>query len=453
MTTKPYITGHYTPVVDEITAEELPVTGRIPAELSGRYFRNGHNPQPGEVPTHWFKGAGMIHGIRLRDGKAEWYRNRWIRTPALDGLPYIGADGIPNLAASGAATNIIAHGGRVLALQEANLPFELTPELDTIGVFDYEGRLTGPMTAHPHVDPASGELVFFGYSPFPPHLTYHVADAKGALVRSEVVEGAGPSLMHDFALTERYVVWLDLPVVFDMREESGIPYRWSDEYPARMGVMPRLGPAVPRWFEVEPAALLHVTNAYEDELGRVVVDGPRFDRSAWEQSWKWWVGAPGYAPEPLVGATAHRWILDPRSGRVTEQPLDDIVTEFPRVRDDNVGRPYRYSYSVGFPGVDLREYALVKHDAVTGTHGLAPLGPGRMPGETVIVPADGGTAEDDGYLLTVVSDLATDASELLVLDARDPAAEPVATITLPRRVPSGIHGNWIDDAQLPDDTA
>ncbi|MGW9068451.1 carotenoid oxygenase family protein, partial [Streptomyces yangpuensis] len=88
-TAKPYLTGHYTPVADEITATGLSVEGTLPPELTGRLIRNSHNPKPGITPTHWFKGSGMVHGIRLRDGRAEWYRNRWVHTPALDGAPYM----------------------------------------------------------------------------------------------------------------------------------------------------------------------------------------------------------------------------------------------------------------------------------------------------------------------------------------------------------------------------
>ncbi|MCP9206678.1 carotenoid oxygenase family protein [Streptomyces sp. NEAU-Y11] len=443
---KPYVSGHYTPVVDEVTAHGLTVHGTLPPELNGRYFRNGHNPKPGYTPTHWFKGSGMIHGVRLRDGRAEWYRNRWVRTLALDGVPYLSASGVPDLKVSEAATHVIEHAGRILALQEASLPYEMTPELDTVGAFDFGGTLKTAMTAHPKTDPATGELHFFAYGPFPPHLTYYVADAAGAIVRAETVDGAGPSLMHDFGLTRQHVVWLDLPIVFNPAEQSGIPYRWSDTYTPRIGVMPRSGPATVRWFEVEPGALLHVANAYEDERGRIVLTGPRYDRGAWEQTWKWWTGAPGYATEPMVGATAHRWILDPATGRAVEETVDDFVTEFPSINEDMTGAPHRFDYAVAFPGSGLGEYAIVKYDHTTGARELVPMGPGRMPGEAVFVPAAGATREDDGYLLTVVSDLEQDASQLLILDASALSDTPVATVELPRRVPSGIHGSWIADA-------
>ncbi|MFI1577239.1 carotenoid oxygenase family protein [Embleya sp. NPDC020630] len=442
---KPYLAEHFAPVADEIDRRDLKVRGMLPPELNGRYIRNGHNPRPGDVPSHWFRGSGMLHGIRLRAGRAEWYRNRWVRTPAWNGAPYVRADGSVDLTASIAGTHIVEHAGRLLALQEANLPFEVTRELDTVGPYDFAGGLTTAMTAHPKTDPGTGELHFFGYSPTPPYLTYHVASPRGRIIRSEVICGAGPSLMHDFGLTRRHVVWLDLPVVFNPAESSGVPYRWSESYAPRIGVMPRTGPAVPTWFEVSPGMVLHVANAYEDARGRIVLEAPRFDRAAWETSWRWWVGAPGYPESPVVGATSHRWILDPASGVAGEQELDSLVVEFPKIDARAVGRPHRFGYVSAFPGAGLREYAIVKYDRVSGERWIAGQGRDRMPGEAVFVPAEGGTAEDDGYLLTVVGDLARNASELLVLDARRITAPPIAVVELPRRVPAGIHGSWIPD--------
>ena len=438
---KPYIAGHYAPTPDELTAVELTVHGTLPSDLNGRYFRNGHNPKPGVTPTHWFRGAGMVHGIRLANGHAEWYRNRWVKTPYLDGVPFTGTE----LDVSPAATSIIFHGGRYLALQEANLPWEVTGELETVGPYDFGGKLTSAMTAHPKVDPQTGELHFFSYGPFAPYLVYHVAAASGELVRSTVIEGAGPSLMHDFAITREHAVFICAPVVFDEAEQSGIPYRWHDDAPFRIGVLPRHEPnAAVTWFDIaDPATILHVANSYIDPAGRIVLESPRFDRAAWETSWKWWVGAPGYTETPGVGSTFHRWILDPATGKATEEALDDLVTEFPAINDDHTGAPYRYSYALGFPGAGLTGYHTVKFDLRTGERLLYGHGYGRMPGEAVFAPAEGTSREDDGYLLTIVSDVLTDTSQLLVMDASDMTV--LATVDLPQRVPAGIHGHWIPD--------
>lgn len=229
------------------------------------------------------------------------------------------------------------------------------------------------------------------YSPFPPHLIYYTASPAGHITRAEVIADAGPSLMHDFAITTEHVLFFDLPVVFNPAEQSGIPYRWSDSYQPRIGVLPRTGPAVVQWFEVEPSALLHSANAYVDEAGRIVLDGPRYDRTSWESTWKWWVGAPGYCPVPGVGMTGYRWVLDPATGKATEEMTDDLVTEFPTIDNRLVGLPNRHSYALAFPGSGRSDWAVVKYDHKTGQRRVAELGSDRLPGEPYFVPADGGT--------------------------------------------------------------
>ncbi|MFI5975438.1 carotenoid oxygenase family protein [Streptomyces sp. NPDC051452] len=444
---KPYLSGHYTPHVDEITVYDLVVEGRLPPELSGRLIRNGHNPKPGVTPTHWFKGSGMVHGIRIRDGRAEWYRNRWVRTPALEGAPYMTEHG-PDLTASTAGTHVIEHAGRLLALCESNLPFELTDELATVGAYDFDGKLTNVMTAHPKHDPVSGELHFFSSSPFPPYLTYHVASEKGELVHSEEVPGATAALKHDFAITERYVVFVEGTVTFDHTETSGIPYAWKDEQPARIGVMPRGrgGAASIRWFDVEPGSMLHAANAYEDGRGDIVLEGPTVDREGFHTSWNWWVGSPDRGAVPNSRSYNRQWVIGLGSGTVRERIVDDLVVEFPTINEDVMGREHRFQYAISFPDErGVGNFGVVKYDRTTGGRQVRHVGDGQLPGEAVFVPAEGGTSEDDGYLLTVVSDLHADASRLLVLDASDILRGPVATVHLPRRVVAGIHGSWIAD--------
>lgn len=447
---KPYLTGHYTPVADEITSTDLVVEGTLPPELTGRLIRNSHNPKPGITPTHWFKGSGMVHGIRLREGRAEWYRNRWVHTPALEGAPYMTERG-PDLTASTAGTHVIEHGGRLLALCESALPFELTAELETVGAFDWDGRLTSAMTAHPKEDPVTGELHFFASSPFPPYLIHHVSSPDGQVLRSQEVPGASAALKHDFAITENHVVFLEGSVAFDATEPSGIPYAWSDAQESRIGVMPRgeKGAEKVRWFGIEQGYAMHFANAYEDALGRIVIEGPTVGRRAWQRSWNWWVGAPDRGAEPNSGSRNRRWTVDLAAGRVREEQMDDLTVEFPTINEARTGREHRYQYALSFPDDQgIGNHALVKYDRRTGERQSSPVGTGQLPSEAVFVQAEGATDEDAGYLLTVVSDLNADASKLLVLDASDLAVPPVATVHLPRRVPAMIHGSWIADAGL-----
>ncbi|WP_327087006.1 carotenoid oxygenase family protein [Nonomuraea sp. NBC_01738] len=428
-----YLSGPLAPVPDEIDAHDLEVTGALPPELTGRYFRNGPNPRPGEDPGHWFGGHGMLHGIRLRDGRAEWYRNRWVRTSRFtDDAPLIGEKGL-DLAATQANTHVIRHNDRILALIEVGLPYEVTPELETVGPCDFGGKLTTGMTAHPKQDPVTGDLLFFGYGFFPPYVTFHRLSAQGELVESREIEVPGATMMHDFAITENYLVWLDLPMTFDLTRGMSMPYAWDENYGARIGLTPRAG-GVTRWFDVDPCYVFHVGNAWEDEKGRVVLNAARYSESVFTGLWAWMGGAddPAQRAAAASSATLHRWTLDPATGRLGEEALDDRNVEFPTYNDALTGRASRYLYTVG-------DHGIVKYDQRSGA--ASELKTGGHTGEAVFVAAEGATGEDHGWLLSVVT--SGEASELLVADARD--LTQVASVRLPRRVPAGFHGSWMED--------
>lgn len=448
-TSPPYLTGHLAPVPDEIEARDLAVTGVLPPELTGRYFRNGPNPLPGQDPGHWFMGAGMLHGIRLRDGRAEWYRNRWTRTRALEGHPFIRPDGTFDRTAVVANTHVVEHGGKIMALVENGFPYVVTPELDTVGPDDFAGRLTTAMTAHPKTDPATGELHFFGYGFAPPFLTYHRLDAAGTLVESAAIDVPGPTMMHDFAITEHHAVFMDLPMTFQFRQ--GMPYAWDESYGARLGVMPLDRPGEVRWFEIDPCYVFHVGNAHEDAAGQIVLDAARYAPADVTALWD------SLGPDPAGHASAaastglarlHRWTLDPATGAVTESALAERGLEFPTLDDERVGRPSRYLYAVADPGHEGGESAILRYDAEQGSTSAHALAADVMAGEAVFVPAAGvDRGEDEGWLLSITTTRDGKASELLVLDASDVSAAPVAAVTLPRGVPAGFHGSWIADAR------
>jgi carotenoid cleavage dioxygenase-like enzyme len=404
-----YLAGRFAPVPDEIDAVDLPVEGTLPPELDGRYLRNGPNPLPGTDPGHWFAGHGMLHGVRMRGGRAEWYRNRWVRTRALEGRPFLTDHG-PDLTAVVANTHIVEHAGRLLALVESGFPYEVDRDLGTVGPCDFGGRLTTAMTAHPKTDPTTGELHFFGYSPFPPYLTYHRLSAAGELVVSRPVDVAGPTMMHDFAITANHVVWLDLPIVFSAEGLGGaLPYVWDESYGARLGVMRFDDPTGHvRWFEIDPCYVFHVGTAHEDAAGRIVLDGARY--AAADAAAMWGAGVTGRRSRPSTAAAAaatglarmHRWTLDPASGTVTGTPLADRPVEFPTVDDALVGRDARYRYAVS---TSPRENAIVKLDVTSGATTAHELGPDVTAGEAVFVPAGGpgSRREDDGWLLTITT--------------------------------------------------
>ncbi len=444
--------GYLAPVPDEIDARDLTVHGSLPPELHGRYLRNGPNPRPGETTPHWFTGHGMVHGIRLRDGRAEWYRNRWVRTRALDGEAMIGPDGTIDHRVGVANTHVLAHAGRLMALVESSFPHLLTPDLDTVGTCDFDGRLTTAMTAHPKTDPVTGEMHFFGYGVLPPYLTYHRLSADGELVTSAVIDVPGSTMMHDFAITAEHAVFLDLPMTFSLERAmrgEGIPFGWDEGYGARIGVMPLATPGTVRWFDIEPGYVFHVGNAFADEAGRVVLDGARYSGAAIQRAWDMLGTDPSEVATDAAGtgqARLHRWVLDPATGAVSESVLDERGIEFPTVDDDRVGRAARYRYAVADT---LGATGVAKLDTATGTSTLHDLGAETVAGEAVFVPSGSpDRAEDDGWLLTITTRRDGSASQLLVLDATDVAGAPVATVDLPRGVPAGFHGSFLTDDEL-----
>lgn len=431
-----FLRGNYAPVPGERTENALEVTGSIPPALRGTYLRNGPNPR-GLNPPHWFFGDGMLHGLALEGGKAHWYRNRWVQTRQLsERSRMVRSDGTRDLWAGPANTNVIRHAGRTLCLAETTTPWEVTRDLETVGPFDFGGRLKTGMTAHPKTCPTTGDLHFFDYDWFAPHLTYHCANAAGELVRTVAVDVAGGTMIHDFAITAGHVVFMDLPVVFDVERSmrGQMPYRWDETYGARVGLMKRddASNAV-RWFDVSPCYVFHPMNAYETGT-KVVVDVARYPELWREDTAKFDL------------SYLHRWEFDLETGQVTETPLDDRPIEFPRIDDRLTGAQHRYGYAVRNLSSRTDEAnSLLKYDLRTGSSLEHDFGAGRYPSEAVFAPDPSAKGEDDGWLMAFVHDAGRDACDLVILDAARFTGPPVGTIHLPARVPFGFHGNWMAD--------
>ena len=438
-TTQTFLDGNFAPVTEETTALDLPVTGRIPDELTGRLVRIGPNPQtpPDPATYHWFTGDGMVHGVQLRDGRAEWYRNRWVR-----------GDEVAN-------THVIGVDGRTFAVVEAgNRPVELTDELDTVGSCDFGGTLDGSFTAHTHRRPGTDDLHAVTYHWSWDHVRHLVLGPDARIHREvRVPVPDGPSV-HDCAVTERFVVLFDLPVTFSMDAVTAgarFPYRWNPDHPPRVGLLPVDGAAEDvRWFDAPSCYVFHTLNAYDDvapgdgDAGtgghdRVVLDVVRHPRMF-----------AAVTNGPDEGDTVlERWTLDLRSGALVTETLDDRSQEFPRIDERRTGLPHRYGYGAAF-GRGVEHGPALRHDLVAGTTEVHEYGPGRVTLEPIFVPRspDGGTDpadEDDGWVVSYVYDATTDRSDVVILDARDFTGEPVATIHLPVRVPFGFHGSFIPD--------
>lgn len=430
-----WLKDNFAPVAEECTNNAPKVIGDIPADLNGRYLRIGPNPMNG--PTgHWFLGDGMVHGIELENGAANWFKSRLIKTPMLTRKPdeeYFGK-ALASLENSLANTHIIGHAGKILALEELHHPFELTPDLTTVGAYDYQGKLNTGMTAHPKVCGKTGELLFFAYGLLPPYMTYHRVSAEGELLQTEEIEVGAATMVHDFNVTENFVIFMDLPLMFDVSKAEGtdIPLEWSEDYGARLGVMPRNGTnADVVWYDIDPCYVFHPLNAYEDG-NKIVIDVCRMDHMMKK-------GVPD------VPTLLTRWVIDQDTKTVAEKTLMDVPVEFPRVPDSLIGQKHRYGYMAHMSAKFPAGVGVLKYDFETDEKTEYALPEGQYCGEPVFVPRKNAAAEDDGYLITYRHNEAEQTADCIILDACNVEAGPVAEILLNTRIPFGFHGSWIAD--------
>ncbi len=446
-----YLSGNYAPVVEEVTATDLPVEGELPTELCGRYLRNGPNPiGPVDPATHhWFMGDGMVHGVRLDEGRAEWYRNRYVgsdRLGELRGDPPVAG---PNWSGSavGPNTNVGGFAGRTWAMVEAGgTPVELTYQLETVGRNDFDGTLPGAFTAHPKIDPDTGEIhaMVYAWAQWMDHVQYVVVGTDGRVRKTLDIPLPGMTMLHDMSLTGRYAVVYDQPVTVDIEVamQGRFPFRWDPDYGNRVGLLPRTegaGPGDIVWIDVPLGYSFHPMNAYDTDDGRVVIDLCNYDVM---------FDADRLGPFGDGGlARLERWELDPAARTASTTVVDATANEFPRHRGSLSTKPYRFGYCAAPSADDAAHWPTLKHDLETGQRLVFDHGPGRAAGEPVFVAkADGGDdAEDAGWLLTFVHDLGEERAELVVLDAQDFDRGYVARVALPQRVPYGFHGTWVSD--------
>ncbi len=459
----PFVEGGFKPWPMEGDIQDLAVVGEIPVELNGRYIRNGSNPKFNPGPNyHWFAGDGMLHAFHFEDGKCH-YKNRWVRTPRLEteiaaGEALFGGIGpkddpdprIEGISGNASNTNAVWHAGRLLSLWEAGPPFEIDPvTLETKGLHDYDGKFKRErlgqmvhdvMTAHPKIDPVTGEWIAFGYSPLPPYLVYHEVDAQGALQRSFEVEAPFPTMLHDFIVSSEHAIFPYFPLVFDpsQMEATGLPFGWEPDRGTHIGILPRKGTAEDVvWIQTDPCFSFHPVNARTD--GDVITaELWVFPRSPMI------TGGEGGGPPVL-----HRWVIDLASGSVKDEQLDDRPAEFGRIDERRSGLAYRHLYSlgsmdfVGMKGEPEGFNSLFHYDLEKDSRIEHRLPSGDTVGEPIFVPRTPEAAEGDGFVLAIVYRTAEDRSDMLVLDAQNMSGEPLATIQLPHRIPYGFHGNWV----------
>ena len=435
----PFLTGVHRPMEEELTIEDLPVVGMIPAALDGRYMRIGPNPMAADPGNyHWFTGDGMIQGLRIENGRALWYRNRWVRSEAVsEALGEPRTEG-PRHLFDTVNTNVVGFAGRTLALVEAgSTPVEIGETLESLRYSDFDGTLHGSFTAHPHVDPLTGEMHGICYDAGnPAAIRYVVVTGEGKVRREvEIPVEHGP-MIHDSAITRRFAIILDLPVTFSMETAMTghpFPYRWNPSHEARIGLLPRDGEAAEMiWCPVDPCYVFHAVNAYDAADGLVVLDVAVHDK----------MFSDSRAGPDSQRSGLERWIIDPETRAVERRTIDPTPQEFPRPDERRFGLPYRYAYAMSLTGPFLGA-GLFKHDLETGARQVHDFGPNRHPGEFVFVPARADADEDEGWLIGLVIDTEEETTDLVILDARDFEAAPRASIRIPHRVPPGFHGNWV----------
>ncbi|QDL90414.1 carotenoid oxygenase family protein [Paroceanicella profunda] len=439
----PYLTGLHTPMREELTIEDLPVSGTIPAGLTGRYLRMGPNPMaPNPEKYHWFAGDGMIHGIRIEAGKALWYRNRWIRSDRVASA--LGEDRTPGPRHlfDTVNTNVMGFGDHAIGLIEAGgRPVLFGETLETRTYTDLDGTLRGGLTAHPHVDPLTGEMIAVCYDAATwRSIRYLVITPEGRVRREVRIPVRHGPMIHDCAFTQRFAIVLDLPVTFSLTAAIAgynFPYRWNEGHKARIGLLPREGDAEDIiWCPVDPCYVFHTVNAFDTPEGGVVLDLVVHDRMFWKRT---------CGPDSRQ-CGLERWIVNPIARTVRRVSLDATAQEFPRTDERRLGQPYRYAYTMALTDPFLGT-ALFKQDLVEGTRQTHEFGPDRHPCEFVFLPAHEQAEEDEGWLMGFVIDAAAATTDLVILDARTFEGAPQASIHFPHIVPPGFHGNWVRDAQ------
>ena len=457
----PNLIGGFAPLQMECDAPDLIIEGEVPRDLNGTFYRNGPNPQfAPRGAHHWFGGDGMLHAFMIEDGRVA-YRNRWVRTikwqtehaakralfasfnpmdsdPSVEGMQ---TDGIAN-------TNIVWHAGKLLALEEGHAPYEIDPAtLASIGPWTFGDRLTGPMTAHPKIDPETGEMLFFGYNAtggISEDMAFHVVDRDGKLVRSETFKAPYAAMVHDFMVTRDHVIFPIMPLTGSMeRAMRGAPvYAWEPELGTHIGIMPRNGTVADlRWFRGDPSYVFHPMNAHTSGA-TVVCDVCEFEQAPLFPLPDGTPGDPAKATPRLT-----RWTFD-LAGNTDDYKtarLNDMTCEFPRLDERRTGLNYRYGFVAcdtepefrvgGFNGIG-------RIDHLSGKLAVYDVGAGCATNEPIFVPRTADAPEGDGYVLANIYDEGRRASHLVILDAQNVAAGPLATVYLDHRVPFGFHGNW-----------
>lgn len=471
----PYRTGAWRPNAVEYDATDLDVIfGEVPRDLDGVYLRNTENPvfEAVEGRYHPFDGDGMLHSVHFHEGRAD-YRNRFVRTRGLAAELEAGRAlwagilespekserdgwGARRGMKDASSTDVAFHRGNALtSFYQCGDLYQLDPvTLEQRGPVTWNGRFPADVgvSAHTKVDERTGELLFFNYGKDAPFMHYGVVDREGELSHYVPVPLPGPRLPHDMAFSENFVIVNDFPLFWDpaLLEKNVHRGRYYPELPSRFGVLPRRGRAEDiQWFEAAPTYVLHFVNAWE-EGDEIVLDGYHQEEPMQRRR----DGEPAFMPflrsldMNELKTRLHRWRFDRKTGKTKEERLDDAISEFPSMRADAAGKKHRFVHAMtGEPGWFLFN-GLVRHDMSTGAKQTYRFPAGVFASESPMAPRPGSRAEDDGWVVTFVSDMNTDTSECQVFDAAAIDRGPICRLRLPERISSGTHACWIPGSSL-----
>jgi carotenoid cleavage dioxygenase-like enzyme len=466
----------YTPSRFEGEVFDLEVVGQIPTELNGVFYQVA--PDPAYPPMLgddiFFNGDGAVTAFRFAGGHVDLQR-RYVMTDrlaaqraarkSLFGLyrnPFTDDESVRDLSPSTANTNIVPFAGRLLALKEDSLPYLVDPEtLETMGEWDFGGQIgRTPFTAHPKIDSRSGALCAMGYEAKglgTRDIVYYEFDAAGKKLREIWLEAPYAGMVHDFAVTDNWIIFPVLPMTADADRmaRGGRHFEWQPNLDYQFGVLSRTSDAQGvRWFRGPNCFQAHVLNAFEAD-GKLILDMP----SASGNVFTFFPEADGSVPDPQsLRSELTRWTIDlaAESDEAVPSTLFAQPCEFPRCDPRYAGQAYRHAFVLALdPTLPFQHEALgpwpfqffnqLAHVDTQGG-GFETWFPGDAEcfQEPTFVPRSQDAAEGDGYVLVLVNHLLTHTTELVILDALKVADGPVARVKLPVRLRMSLHGNWLD---------
>lgn len=441
---------------ETLSTPQLALSGRIPARLRGTLFRNGpaRHDLGGRRYRHWFDGDGMIQAFRFSDSGVS-HVGKFVRTAKFAAETAAGrflysafgtrfddarAPGSPD-EVNAANTSVLPFAGELLALWEGGSAYQLDPaSLATVGPKVWRSDLKGmPFSAHPRVEP-DGTLWNFGVVNGRGLVLYQVSPG-GQLVKADLVPVDAVPMVHDFAITERSLVFLLPPLVLDPEKSAAgasflDSHVWNPQQPMRVLVLDKSNWSKRRWYELPAGFLFHLGNAWEDETGVIRLDYMRYaDPSDMFQSFRNVMqGAQVYSE----GARPTLVKLDPARGALQESRGEH--GEFPRIDARATGRRYSQLYSLcsstGLQGIQ-------RLDLDTGNTDRFDYGSGFVREEHIHVPDPASPREGSGWLLGTAIDLKRRVTVLSVFEASNLAAGPMARASLPYALPAGFHGNYL----------